>query len=367
MTSLFDPIQIGDLTLANRIWMPPMTRARATQDGVPTRIMIEYYRQRATAGLIISEGVYVNGDSSAFDRAPGLYTQEQVEAWKSVTAAVHAAGGHIFAQLWHCGRASNAALTGGVAPLSPSGRNEDLDKLAVQGLLANGEYVKIAASPSKAMNSEDIARTIADYGNAAANAKAAGFDGVEIHAANGYLPHQFLSPEVNARKDAYGGSRENRARFLMDVFAAAAAHFTPTRVGVRVSPLATYNNALDPDPESTYADLAQRLDAVGAGYLHAADQNAMAGGPSFLPRVLEMVRPHFRGVLVANGSLTPETGASLVDEGMADAVTYGRPFIANPDLVGRIRAGAKLAEPRSVGWYAMGEDGYTDYPALQEA
>lgn len=367
MTTYFDPIKIGDLTLPNRIWMPPMTRARATAEGVPVDLMVEYYRQRAAAGLIISEGTYVNADSCAFDRAPGLYTQAQVEAWKPITEAVHAAGGRIFAQLWHCGRASNAVLTGGREPLSPSGHNDDLDKLAVQGLLANGAYVKIPASPSRAMSAEDIERTIDDYAKAARNAQAAGFDGAEIHAANGYLPHQFLSPCVNTREDAYGGSLENRARFLLEAFAAAAQTFTAARVGVRVSPRADYNNALDPDPATTYADLAQRLEALGVGYLHVADQNGMGGGVSRLPEVLDMVRPHFKGVLVANGSLTPESGAALLTAGTADAVTFGRPFIANPDLVARIRDGHPLNAPRPVGWYAMGTEGYTDYPSFERS
>lgn len=363
MTTYFDPFQIGDLSFPNRIWMPPMTRARATAEGLATPLMADYYRQRADAGLIIAEGSYINAESAAFDHAPGIYTEAQIEAWKPITDAVHQAGGRIFSQLWHCGRASNSDLIGGHQPLSPSGVNDDLAMVNVHGLLASGGYTKLAATPSRAMTLEDIERTIVDYGRAARNAKLAGFDGVEIHTANGYLPHQFLSATLNTRDDKYGGSPENRSRFVMEAFAAIATELPASRIGVRVSPLATYNNVRDPDPATTYRDLVERLDTAGAGYIHASDQNGMFG-QSELDKVLALVRPYFKGSLIANGALTPETGAALLASGTAQAISFGRPFIANPDLVGRIRQCAALTLPRPTGWYATGADGYTDYPTL---
>ncbi|KQV37024.1 alkene reductase [Rhizobium sp. Root1204] len=363
MATYFDPLKLGDLRFANRVWMPPMTRSRATAGGVPVPLMAEYYRQRATAGLIISEGTYINDESCAFDRAPGIFTDEQVEMWKQVTAAVHDAGGLIFCQLWHCGRIGTLGLLGGREPLSPSGVNDDLSQIDIWGLLANGNYVKLAATPSRAMTIDDIERTIADYARAAANARRAGFDGVEIHAANGYLPHQFLSPTLNVREDRYGGSQENRARFVIEAFEAIAAEYPKTQIGIRVSPFATYNNTRDPDPTSTYSDLARRLEVAGAGYIHAADQNGWFG-KSELDPMLELLRPNFSGVIVANGAITVEKGVSLLESGIAQAITFGRPFIANPDLVERISQGAEIAEPRPTGWYVTGADGYTDYPTI---
>ena len=365
MPSYFDPLSIGDLTFANRIWMPPMTRARATEAGVPVDLMVEYYRQRASAGLVITEGTYVNAETCAFDRAPGIFTEQQVEKWKPVTSTVHDAGGKIFCQLWHCGRIGTLGLLGGKEPPSPSGINDDLPMIDVWGLLANGQYVKVAATPSRAMTLDDIKRTIGDFGKAAANARKAGFDGVEIHAANGYLPHQFLSPTLNVRDDEYGGSIERRARFLLDVLAAAAEEYPRTQIGVRISPFASYNNTRDPDPETTYADLARRLEVAGVGYIHAADQNGWFG-KSDLDRMLNLLRPNFSGAIVANGAITPEKGAALLAAGTAQAVTFGRPFIANPDLVERIRLGAEIAEPLPFGWYAIGPKGYTDYPPLEQ-
>lgn len=363
MASYFDSLRIGDLEFANRVWMPALTRARATSGAVPIGLMAEYYRQRATAGLIISEGTYVNDDTCGFDRAPGIFTSEQVEAWKPVTEAVHDEGGRIFCQLWHCGRIGAAGLLGGRQPLSPSGVNDDLAALDTYGLLSRGPYVKIAATPSRAMTADDIARTVADYARAATNARAAGFDGVEIHAANGYLPHQFLSPTLNRREDAYGGSVENRARFVMDVFEAIASELPRGRIGVRVSPYASYNNTRDPDPSATYGDLARRLDQAEAGYLHFADMDGWFGN-SKLELILAALRPNYGGPLVANGGLTIAQGAELLATGEAQAITFGRAFLANPDLVARIARSAEIAEPRREGWYATGALGYTDYPFL---
>lgn len=363
MTTYFDTLKIGDLECPNRIIMPPLTRARATADGVPVAMMAEYYAQRASAGLIISEGTYVNDESCGFDHAPGIYSAEQIEAWKVVTDAVHAKGGLIFCQLWHCGRIGATGVMNGKEPFSPSGTNEDLHLLDTYGLLQNGQYVKVAVTPSRAMTTAEVKSTIADYGTAAANAKAAGFDGVEIHAANGYLPHQFLSPTTNTRTDEYGGSVENRARFVTEIYAAITEHLPVNRVGIRVSPYAAYNNTRDPDPALTYSDLAQRLDKIGAAFIHFADMDGWFGNHQ-TDNILAALRPNFSGPIIANGGLTVEMGAELLASGQAQAIAFGRGFLANPDLVERIKQSADIADPRPEGWYAAGVTGYTDYPSL---
>jgi 2,4-dienoyl-CoA reductase-like NADH-dependent reductase (Old Yellow Enzyme family) len=316
MTTSFDPLRIGDLSFENRIWMSALTRSRASAAAVP---MADYYSQRATAGLIISEGTYINRDTCGLDRAPSIFTSDQVEAWKPITEAVHEEGGLIFCQLLHCGRVGAAGLLGGREPLSPNGINDDLGSIDVYGLLANGAYAKVVPTPSRAMTLDEIRRTIADYGRAAANAKAAGFDGVEIHSANGCLPHQFLSPALNRREDAYGGGVESRARFLLDVFETIAAELPRSRIGVSVSPYALCNNARDPDPNSTYSHLAQRLDLAGAGYLHFTDTNGRHGNPD-IDRILAALRPNFSGPIVANGGIAVEQGADLLATGIVQAV-----------------------------------------------
>jgi 2,4-dienoyl-CoA reductase-like NADH-dependent reductase (Old Yellow Enzyme family) len=364
MPNYFDPLTIGQQTFVNRIWMAAMTRSRATAAGVPVPLMADYYQQRATAGLIISEGTYVNSDTCGFDRAPGIFSAEQVEAWKTVTEAVHASGGVIYCQLWHCGRIGASSLLNGKEPLSPSGVNDDLQEINVYGLLANGIYARLFATPSRAMTLSEIKHTVDDYGKAAANARKAGFDGVEIHAASGYLPHQFLSSTLNQRDDEYGGNVENRVRFVMEIFEAAAAEFTNARVGMRVTPFATYNNTRDGDPVATYTHLAQRLDSVQPAYLHATDQNGWFGRPD-LEQILQILRPNFKGAIVANGAISVEVGAELLASGAAQAVSFGRAFLANPDLVDRMACSAAIADPRSTGWYAAGPEGYTDYPTFR--
>jgi NADPH2 dehydrogenase/N-ethylmaleimide reductase len=363
MTNYFDPLRIGDFALPHRILMAPMTRARASADGVPTPEMSVYYAQRATAAAIVSEGIYVNDHTCAFERAPGLYTGEQVEAWKPVTEAVHRSGGRIIAQLWHCGRAGSSGTLQGRQPLSPSGINNDLDKVDVWALLANGNYVKIAATRSREMTLAEIESTIDDFGKAASNARLAGFDGVEIHAANGYLPHQFLSPSINHRTDEYGGSAENRTRFVLEIFGALTQSYPVSRIGVRMSPYCDYNNTRDPDPVETYTELALRLTEKRAGYIHLADQNGWGGEPE-LDRMLDIVRPNFSGVIIANGALTLERGAELLSSGRVQAISFGRGFMANPDFVERVRRGVPIADVSMTGWYATGTRGYTDYPSL---
>lgn len=365
MTTYFDPLKIGDLDLPNRIIMPPLTRSRATEDGVPVDIMATYYRQRATAGLIISEGTYVNKNAVGFERAPGLYTTEQVAAWKPVTEAVHDEGGRIFCQLWHCGRVGATYIMGGQAPLSPSGVNDDPGLIDPYAKLENGSYVKIAPTPSREMTVDEIKATIADYATTAKNAIEAGFDGVEIHAANGYLPNQFLCDRLNTRTDQYGGSVENRARFIVEIFEAIAEHLPSSKIGIRFSPYAAYNNSLPSDPEAIYGHLAAEMERLGAAYVHFADMNGWFGFPD-LDKILAVLRPNYSGPIIANGGITVDQGAELLATGRVDAIAFGRGFFANPDLVARIAKGAPIADAPNGGWYARGEADYTDFPTMEE-
>lgn len=361
MTALLETYRLGDLELPNRLVMSPLTRARAGVNGVPTELMAEYYAQRASAGLLVSEATNVSPMSCPFERAPGLYNDAQVEGWKTVTNRVHDAGGRIFAQLWHGGRISAMGTLGWAQPLSPSGVNDDVDHLHVWALLDNQNYVRISATPSRAMTLEEIRATIGEYREAARNAVAAGFDGVEIHAANGYLPHQFLSARVNQRDDAYGGSIANRARFLEEIVDAIAEMMPLGRVGVRLSPFTTYNSAQDDFVADTYAWVGRLLQDKGVGYLHIADVNGWYGAPD-LERILEILQGNFHGALIANGGLDIPRAKALVDEGRVPLVGFGRYFVANPDLVERVRDNAPLNELAERGHYAGGEEGYTDYP-----
>jgi N-ethylmaleimide reductase len=363
MTSLFEPVALGGLALANRIVMSPLTRARTANGDVPTELNAQYYAQRAGFGLIVTEATNISPHTCSFERAPGLWTAEQIAGWKLVTQAVHVAHGHIFAQLWHCGRAGAKGILGGQEPWSPSAVNDDLHLLGVWALLANGNYVAIHATPSRAMTATDIATVLDEYRVAAANAIASGFDGVEIHAANGYLPHQFLSSGLNLRTDVYGGSVAKRARFLHEVVESVAQVVPRARIGVRISPFATYNNPRDSDPESTYAYVADMLDKQHIGYLHFVDEAGWFGKPD-RQRILEILRPRFHGPLIANGGLEPETAKELVTSGQVQMVAFGRYAIANPDLVHRIQTGAPLVQPVPTRFYAGGAEGYTDYPAL---
>lgn len=363
MNDVTDPVKVGDLDLSNRVVMAPLTRARAGLDGIPTDLMAIYYGQRAEAGLIISEATNVSEMSCAFERAPGLYNDEQVAGWKKVTAAVHNKDGKIFAQLWHCGRVGALGVLNWKDPISPSGFNDDIDNVHVWAQLDNQNYVRIAATPSREMSLEEIELTIKEYQQAAINALEAGFDGVEIHAANGYLPHQFLSSHVNRRTDAFGGSVENRARFLTRIIEAVAEVMPLSRVGVRISPFTSYNSALDDTIEETYSFLAEFLESQSVAYIHVADVNGWYGAPD-LEKIQAIISPKFSGTLISNGGLTIEKAQELVREGCTDLVSFGRYFIANPDLVTRIKLGAPLNELREDALYCAGEEGYTDYPVL---
>lgn len=366
MPKLFDPLNLKGLQLPNRIALAPLTRSRADAGDKPGEQNALYYAQRASAGLLISEATNVSPMSCAFGKAPGIYSPDQREGWKRVTQAVRAASGRIFMQLWHCGRVGAEGLLAGRPPLSPSGVNDDLDSLQVYGELSNGQYVRIAATPSREMTTDEIQEAVIQYRQAAKNALHAGVDGVEIHAANGYLPHQFLSPTINRRSDAYGGSLEKRLRFLREVVENCVSELGAHKVGVRLSPFAAYNNVRDPNPEETYAAVAKMLDESGIAYVHLADTNAWAGSPD-MDKILRIVRPHFRGVLIGNGGISPEAASQYVESGQLDAVAFGRPFLANPDLPARIKAGGPYNEPHAYGWYGGDSRGYTDYPTLERS
>ncbi|MBN3779240.1 alkene reductase [Burkholderia sp. Ac-20345] len=365
MSSLLGGYDLHGLALANRIVMGPMTRSRAPHRGIPTDAMAQYYAQRASAGLIVSEATNVSRMSASFELTPGLVTDEQVAGWKPVTQAVHAQGGHIFAQLWHGGRVGSMTLLDGQAPLSPSGVNDDLEQLQVWAQLQNGYYTKIHATPSRAMTAVDVAWAVDDFRRAAAHAMSAGFDGVEIHAANGYLPHQFLSSTLNRRDDRYGGTVANRARFLAEIIDAIGGVMPLNRVGVRVSPYAKYNNVRDADPDATYAYVARMLTEAGVAYLHAADTNGWSGEPD-LPRIIANLRRQFGGTLMLNGGISPEAANALIAAGDADLVAFARAYIANPDLVERVATGAPLASAKPVGWYGGDRAGYLDYARHDE-
>jgi len=364
MTTLFDSFRVGDLDVPSRIVMAPLTRCRAGEGDVPVAMNAEYYRQRAGAGFIITEATDISPNSKAFEHAPGIWTQQQVAGWRPVTKAVREAGGRIFLQLWHCGRIGSSAILGGKEPLSPSGVNDDLGMLQVYGQMANGAYAQIAATPSRAMTKDEIRSTVEEYRVAARNVVDAGFDGMELHVANGYLLHQFLSPTTNTRTDEYGGSPQNRVRIVREVLEAIRSVVPMSKVGVRVSPTAGYNNTRDPNPTETYAEASKVFQEFGVAYVHICDINAWAGQPD-LPKLLDMVKPYYKGPIIANAGITPEAAAELVSSGKVDAVAFGRMFLANPDLPERIRRKGPYNDLRYVGLYGGDATGYTDYPALE--
>ncbi len=362
---LFQPLMLGGLALSNRIWMAPLTRSRATPDRVPTPMMTEHYVQRASAGLIIAEATNVAPQSNAWECAPGIFYPEQIAVWRSLVTAVHAAGGRIALQLWHGGRVAADRSENPEPPLSPSGVNDNIEAVTVWGRNEEGIFRKMAAVPSRAMTLGEIQSTIEAFGLAARAAREAGFDALQLHGANGYLPHQFMSPYLNRRTDAYGGSPEARARFAIEAMEAIMAEFPRDRVGLRVSPYTTFNGALDPDPEPAFRHLVRELDARGMGWLELADTNFWSGQFD-RDRMLALVKPVFRGTLVVNGGIDPDTAEQLIASGAVDAVAFGRLWIANPDLPERIRVGGPYTKSITRRFYGGGPDGYNDYPTLAQ-
>jgi N-ethylmaleimide reductase len=360
MTSLFDPLQLGAVRAPNRILMAPLTRARATRQAVPTPVMAEYYAQRAGAGLIISEATGISREGLGWPFAPGLWTREQVEAWKPVVGAVHAAGGRIFAQLWHMGRLVHPDFLDGAAPVSSSATTAPSHAHTYAG---NQPYAE-----ARAVTRDDIARILDDYERAARNAREAGFDGVQLHGANGYLIDQFLRGSANLRDDDYGGSPENRIRFLVEATERVAAAIGADRTAVRLSPNGTSQGVEDPDPPAVFVPAARELDRIGIAFLELREQGPDGTfGRTDQPKVSPLVREVFRRPLVLNQDYGADSAATAVAEGPADAIAFGRPFIANPDLPVRIERGADWAADDPTTWYTQGAEGYVDYPALAEA
>ena len=349
MTTLFEPLTVGEVELRNRIVMAPMTRSRADDRGLQPAFAADYYGQRASAGLIITEATNVSPMARGYVRTPGIYSFEQAESWFPVVEAVHARGGKIFMQLFHTGRiALPDFLPGGAQPVAPSA-------VRARGQNYTDEGVKEFVTPRE-ITAEEIAQTVADFATAAANASAAGFDGVELHAASGYLVQQFLQTNANLRTDEYGGSIENRARFLLEVLRAMTSAVGAGRVGVKFSPRMPFNDIEERDAEELYPYVFEVLNGLGLAYVHVADHTADGWHAR--------LRPVYEGVYFAGAGFTKERGEELLSRGGADAVVYGVKFLANPDLPERFRRGAPLNDPDEATFYTPGERGYTDYPSL---
>ena len=360
MPSLFDPITLGAVDAPNRILMAPLTRGRADRDAVPTDMMVEYYTQRASAGLIISEATGISREGLGWPFAPGLWTDAQVAAWKPVTDSVHAAGGRIIAQLWHMGRQVHSSVIGG-QPVSSSAT-----ATAGQAHTFEGKQDFEVARP---LELNEIPRLLNDYELATKNALAAGFDGVQIHAANGYLIDQFLRDNANLRTDEYGGSIDNRIRLLREVAERVISVAGADRVSVRLSPNGESQGVDDSNPEPLFTAAAKALSDLGIAFLELREPGPDGTfGRTDVPKLSPAIRKVFKGVLVVNSDYdTLEKAQAELDKGDADAISFGRPFIANPDLPERLRDGAPLAKDDAKTWYSQGPEGYVDYPALETA
>lgn len=354
--TLFEPYALGHLTLANRIVMAPLTRNRAGKGLVPSEFAAEYYSQRASAGLLISEATQISQQGQGYQDTPGIYSPAQIDGWRAVTDAVHAKGGRIFAQLWHVGRISHVDLQpDGGAPVAPSALR------AESKTFVNNSFVDV--SEPRALKLEELPGIINDFRQAAANAIAAGFDGVEIHGANGYLLDQFAKDGANLRDDAYGGSIVNRARLLLEVASAVASEIGPQRTGIRISPVSPANGITSSDPQAQFDYIVDRLSALDLVYLHVVE--GATGGPrDVAPFDYAGLRRRFKNTYIANNGYDLALAKQQLAENKADLFAFGRPFIANPDLVERLKTGAPLAELDPNTLYGGGATGYIDYPTL---
>lgn len=365
---LFTPIELGPMLLKHRVVMAPLTRSRSIQpDSIPGDLMAEYYAQRASdGGFIIGEATNISVTSRGWLGAPGLYSDAQVEGWKKIVYAVHAKGGHMFAQLWHTGRSSHIEMTGGETPVSAS-----VDPAYWQNAshLVSAPSGWVQPSPHRALAIPEIAGIVEDYRKAAERAKAAGFEGVELHAANGYLIDQFLQDGSNKRIDEYGGSIENRSRFLFEVVAALASVWGGDRVAVRIGPNGKWNGMSDSNPEALFSYVAEHLNQFGLAYLHIIEPRVKGNvvvHEGQAPVASEQVRKIFKGKILAAGGFEPDTAEAIVEEGSADAVTFGRHFVSNPDLPRRIQEGLPLNPYDRDTFYTFDARGYTDYPFYNE-
>lgn len=356
MSNLFSPLRLGAIELSNRVLMAPLTRCRADENHVPTNLMVEHYAQRASSGLIIAEATMAMEGASAFWREPGIYSDAQIEGWKKVTDAVHAKGGRIVLQIWHGGRACHPALNEGKVPVAPSA-------LAIDDEVHTPEGKQPYTTPRE-LADDEIPGIIEGFVQAAINAKQAGFDGVEVHGANGYLLDEFLRDGSNQRNGPYGGVIENRARLLLEVIEAVSEVWGSDRVGVRISPLNSFNSMKDSNPVELATWLAKKLNGYNLAYLHLmrSDFFGIQSGD-----VVSPVREHYQGNLILNMGYSGEEASQVIESDQAEAIAFGSSFIANPDLPERLRLKAPLNEADPSTFYSQGAQGYTDYPTLSEA
>jgi N-ethylmaleimide reductase len=358
MPNLFESVQLGSLVLANRVFMAPLTRNRADADGVPGELAATYYSQRASAGLIVTEATQISPMGKGYINTPGIHSPEQVRGWSRIVESVHKSGGLIFLQLWHVGRISHSSLLPDNAqPVAPSAIRANSQTLIATGLAQVSEPVALIAS--------GIKETLDDYRRAAGNAKAARFDGVEIHAANGYLIDQFFKTGSNRRTDEYGGVASNRVRFLNETIEKVLDVWDSRQVGVRISPTGSFNDMHDDNPLETFSVAVERLNGYGLGYLHIVETAQNSKGSSEADLAMSAhLRALWKGLYVVNGGYDGSRGKEALRTGHADAVAYGRNFLANPDLPRRLQLGAALNEPDPTTFYGGGAAGYTSYPAL---
>ena len=359
--TLFHPLQLGAIEANNRVIMAPLTRGRSTQPGsVPNGMMETYYRQRAGAGLIVTEATGISVEGLGWPAAPGIWSEEQVEGWKPVTRAVHDEGGAIVLQLWHMGRLVHPDFLGGEAPVSASATTAPGHAHTFEG---RKDY-----APARALQTDEIARVVADYAHAAENAKKAGFDGVQLHGANGYLVDQFLRESTNLREDRYGGSPESRTRFLREVLETLIGVWGADRVGLRLSPNGETQGCDDSDPAAVFGAAAKVVEDLGLAFLELREPGPQGTfGKTDVPRQSPLIRAIYSGALILNSDFTALEAEQAIADGRCDAVSFGRPYISNPDLAQRIRGGSEWAANVNVpqSWYLPGPEGYIDYPAME--
>ncbi|MEI6896242.1 MAG: alkene reductase [Psychromonas sp.] len=358
--ALFQPLYLGNFSLKNRIVMPPMTRSRASQPGnLANEMMAEYYAQRASAGLIIAEGTQISPLGQGYAWTPGIYSVEQIAGWKKVTDAVHDKGGVIFAQLWHVGRVSHPENTGGEIPISSSPIKAENVQVFIDNGTQQGTFVDVIVP--REMTKTDIKKVVEEYRQGALNALEAGFDGVELHAANGYLINQFIDSEANHRTDEYGGTIDNRLRFLDEVVTAMVDAIGADRVGVRIAPFTSLNGTVDATPVKTYTAVATLLNRHNVAYLHIAEVD-WDDAPETPLAFRKAVRAAYYGIIIYAGRYNATSAACAINDGFADMIGFGRPFVANPDLPNRIKQGYPLAPHHPESLFGGGEIGLTDYP-----
>jgi N-ethylmaleimide reductase len=358
---LLSPFSLGSLTLKNRIVLAPMTRSRSGSERIPNAKMADYYVQRSSAGLLISEATVIADYAIGWSETPGIYSDEMVAGWKKVVEAVHLAGGRIFLQLWHCGRASHSSFLNGNRPMAPS-------EIAINGDSIHTPNGKQPYEVPRAIETAEVSKIVNDYRLAVRRAKQAGFDGVEIHGANGYLIDTFLQSRTNHRTDQYGGSVQNRFRFLREIIEVATAEMPADRIGVRISPNGVFNDMGSPDYRETFLYVAKQLDQYGLAYLHVMDGLAFGFHQLGEPMTLNDFRAVFSGPLIGNCGYTQETAEAAVANGQADLIAFGRPYISNPDLVERFANGWPLSPPAEMStWYTPSDTGYTDFPKYRSA